>query len=245
MKFNSAVEAQAAREQLLRSGLAESVAPNFLYHLAIHLQAQDAEEGATFLGLPFVNGNLFSAFDGTIPEVELPSGNVTAGVDPLAAKDWALNSIKMPSVEAVQSMQSGQQPLTAAVIDTGVDYNHEDLIGAMWRDSSNPELVGYDFAHNVDKPFDVRHFDMAGCLKDKTCTSGETQNKFLTNPGHGTHCAGHVGAVANNSIGIRGIGGNVRVMALKFFYDDTDGDNAGQATMRLLSSPSITRSLTA
>jgi subtilisin family serine protease len=33
--------------------------------------------------------------------------------------------------------------------------------------------------------------------------------------------------VANNSIGIRGVGGNVQVMALKFFFDYTDGENAG------------------
>src|SRR6185503_17174173 len=107
-------------------------------------------------------------------------------------------------------------------------YNHEDLKGALWRDPSNPQIVGRDFAHNTDLPYDVLHFDLDGCMKDPACTSGETMGQYLTNPGHGTHCAGHVGAVANNSIGIQGVGGKVQVMALKFFYDYTDGAaNAG------------------
>src|SRR6185312_8318246 len=96
-----------------------NVAPNFRYHLAIHLQAKPVEHPDTFLALPFVGGDFKN--NPTQPMNEIP-GAVTPGVDPLAAKDWALQSIDMPSAEAVQSMQTGQ-PLIAAVIDTGVDYN--------------------------------------------------------------------------------------------------------------------------
>ncbi len=233
MKFNTPEEAQAAKAQLLQSKDVASVSPNYLFQLALHIDLQNvANNEDQFLALPFFGGDLnttASVVLGDLPEVSLPPTTVTAGVDPLTAKDWAIRTIRMPSVEAVASLQAGQ-PLVAAVIDTGVDYNHEDLSGAMWRDAQNPKVVGYDFVHKTDKPYDVRHFDIAGCLKDPACSAGD-ESKFLTNPGHGTHCAGHVGAVANNSVGIRGVGGNVQVMALKFFYDYTDGDNAGAGDM--------------
>ena len=201
------------------------MAPNFLYRLAVHLQAQEVAQGETFLALPFVNGSLF---DGAgIPEVQLP-GDVTAGVDPLAAKDWALGSIQMPSVEAVQSLQSGQ-PAAA-----GCCHRHGRRLQSRRSGRRNVarsfESARSSVTTSLITSTSLTTSDIStwqGCLKDKTCTSGETENQYLTNPGHGTHCAGHVGAVANNSLGIRGVGGNVQVMALKFFYDYTDGENAG------------------
>ncbi len=40
--------------------------------------------------------------------------------------------------------------------------------------------------------------------------------------GHGTHCAGTIGAVGNNSRGVAGVNWNVKIMGLKFF-DDAGG----------------------
>jgi thermitase len=231
MQFDSPEEAQAARAKLLLSKDVANVAPNFLYQLALHINLQsanDAPEENRFLALPYFGGDFLTSMEiaaSDLPDVALPPTHVVAGADPLVSQDWAMQNIRMPSVEAVNSLQTGK-PLIAAVIDTGVDYNHEDLSGAMWRNPANPQQVGYDFVHKVEKPYDVRHFDIDGCMKDAACRAGD-ESQFLTNPGHGTHCAGHVGAVANNSVGIRGVGGNVQVMALKFFYDYTDGANAG------------------
>jgi subtilisin family serine protease len=239
--FATSAEAAAARAKFLSQANVENVAPNFLYHAAISYHWREtghALPGATFLAAPFAEmfnrGVKFSTYswgnlwDGSVqlPDVMPAPQNVIDGVDPLTGSDWAMAKINMPSVDQVRGFQNSAAPVIAAVIDTGVDYNHEDLNGAMWRNPSNPDEVGYDFAHNNNKPFDIRHFDIDGCFKDDACKLGQGQGKFLTNPGHGTHCAGHVGAVANNSIGIRGVGGNVQVMALKFFYN-ADEPNAG------------------
>jgi subtilisin family serine protease len=240
LNFASPDQAIAARAKLLLQSNVENVAPNFLYHLAISYHFHDVARAMTYLAAPFaasfnLTGNQSAnqaagqPWDESIqvPDVQPAPENVVEGIDPLAGGDWAMGKIRMPSVDDVRGTQGSNTPIIAAVIDTGVDYNHEDLNGAMWRNPSNPQEAGYDFAHNSDKPFDIRHFDLDGCFKDDACKLGQDTGKFLTNPGHGTHCAGHVGAVANNSIGIRGVGGNVQVMALKFFYN-ADETNAGQ-----------------
>jgi thermitase len=223
LRFKSAAEANQAMARLQLSDDVLSVSPNHLYSLAVSYTSRDvtpAKAAQTFLAVPFLSLDAPAA----LPEVALPPAGVTVGADPLVAQDWAMTKIGMP--ESLDG--TGLKPVTAAVLDTGIDYNHEDLSGSMWRQEGKPQIVGYDFAQNNDRPFDVVHFDIEGCLKDVGCQMGWGQGKFLTNPGHGTHCAGHVSAVANNSLGIRGVGaGATQVMALKFFFDKEHA-NAGQ-----------------
>lgn len=82
-----------------------------------------------------------------------------------------------------------------AVVDTGIDYTNEDLKNHMWVNpyATLPGIYGYDFSDYDADPMD----------EDSS--------------GHGTHCAGTIGAVANNGKGIAGINSNVRLMALKIF----------------------------
>lgn len=86
-----------------------------------------------------------------------------------------------------------------AVVDTGVDYTHEDLKEHMWTNpySSLKGTYGYDFADNDSDPMDE------------------------DDDGHGTHCAGIISAVRDNETGIAGIS-EARIMALKIF--DKNGE---------------------
>lgn len=247
LSFSTVEEAIAARDRLLVSGEVLSVAPNLLYRPALHLAPHPATDSegdsraldedrtsSTFLAIPFVGtgrnprhprrpGHLEPLPMAGIPEVELPGLPGASGADPLIAQDWVIPAIHMDRIGSVMADPS----MIAAVIDTGVDYNHEDLIGAMWRKPGNPKEVGFDFAHNTATPYDRVHFDIQGCMNDFRCQLGLDQEKYLVNPGHGTHCAGHVAAVANNALGIRGMGAGARVMGIKFFYDVGEV-NAGQ-----------------
>ena len=83
---------------------------------------------------------------------------------------------------------TGLPEIIAAVIDTGVDYNHVDLADRILRDE-NGKVIGYDFANNDDDPYDDH--------------------------GHGTHVAGTIAATTNNGIGISGVTWNGKIMPLK------------------------------
>ena len=84
-------------------------------------------------------------------------------------------SLTKISCEPAWDISQGDD-IVVAVIDTGVDYNHPDISANMWDDGNGKH--GFDFSENTDDPLD----------------------SF----GHGTHCAGTIAAVLNNSVGIAG-----------------------------------------
>ncbi len=88
-----------------------------------------------------------------------------------------------------------------AVIDTGIQYNHEDLSTNMWDGSgAGFPKHGYDFVNSDNDPMDDN--------------------------GHGTHAAGTIGAVGNNGKGISGICWKAKLMALKALGADGTGTTA-------------------
>lgn len=121
--------------------------------------------------------------------------------------------------EEYKAVCPSPRPVIVAVIDTGVDYRHPDLIDHMWvnpgelaengvDDDKNgyiDDIHGWDFFHNDAS---VCHYletsDGLSVLPDD-------------NDNHGTHCAGIIAATANNGIGIAGVASNIdiRIMALK------------------------------
>lgn len=120
-------------------------------------------------------------------------------VDPMMNLTYGLDKIGAPTT---WSSWKGSKEMIVAVIDTGVDYNHEDLSFNMWR-NPNPtqgDLVGYDFVHNDGLPFDDH--------------------------GHGTHCSGTIGGVGGNGIGVSGVSQRVSIMGLKFLSAEGSGTSA-------------------
>lgn len=96
----------------------------------------------------------------------------------------------------------GSAEKVVAIVDTGVDYTHEDLKDNMWENTYQPDLKGehgFDFINGDDDPMDDN--------------------------GHGSHCAGIIGAKGGNGIGISGVNQNVKIMALKFL--DSEGSGWG------------------
>lgn len=156
------------------------------------------------------------------------AGSGGSGADPQFGNQWGMNQIGVK--EAWAGSGKGSDQVVVAVIDTGVDYTHEDLVDNMWRnpgeagalanngidDDGNgyvDDVVGWDFVSNDNKPY-----DFTTSVLDMLFGGG--------NPGHGTHCAGNVAARADNGKGVVGVAPNVKIMALRFLSEKGGGTTA-------------------
>ena len=102
-----------------------------------------------------------------------------------------------------------------AVIDTGVRTTHEDLAANMWR---NPGESGGGRETNGRDDDGNGYIDDVFGINARTGSGNPTDDN-----GHGTHCAGTIGAVGNNGVGITGVAWSVKIMALKFLASTGEG----------------------
>ncbi|MBE9250864.1 S8 family serine peptidase [Dolichospermum sp. LEGE 00240] len=128
-----------------------------------------------------------------------------AGVSPytdapnLGGNNWGADLIKAPT--AWNNGYTGQG-IIVAVLDTGVDYNHQDLKNNIW--SNAKEIAG----NGIDDDGNGYVDDVQGWNFDSS------NNNILDNNGHGTHVSGTI-AAENNSIGVTGIAYNSKIMPVK------------------------------
>ncbi len=122
------------------------------------------------------------------------------------------------------------QDMVIAIIDSGVDIDHEDLKANIWHNSKEVASNGVDDDHNgfVD---DVDGWNFAAhggqAKNDPRPLAWEDDGDSATNmegAEHGTHVAGLAAAVWNNAKGGSGImGKNVKIMAINVFGDSASG----------------------
>ncbi|WP_197705457.1 S8 family serine peptidase, partial [Dolichospermum compactum] len=108
-------------------------------------------------------------------------------------------------------IQTGNPNLVIGVIDTGVDYNHPDLVGNIW---TNPGEIAGDGIDNDNNGYidDVRGWDFA-----------YNDNNPSDVDGHGTHVSGTIAGKGNNGVGVTGVAWNAKIMPLKFLNDQGSG----------------------
>ena len=116
--------------------------------------------------------------------------------DPNFGKQWGLRYIN--AAEA-WDISTGKAEIFVAVIDSGIDYLHEDLAANIARDLDGN--LGFDAVNKDADPMDDH--------------------------GHGTHVAGIIGAVGNNGIGTTGVNWKVGLLAVKVLDSEIRGNDAG------------------
>lgn len=146
--------------------------------------------------------------------------------DSLIAEQWALNKIR--AFDAWDVTQ-GSDTVLLGIIDTGIDYNHPDLINKIFINKGETGLDnlgrdkrtngidddgngfiddyrGWDFTDRVGFPFDSTGGDYLGW-----------DNNPFDDQGHGTYIAGIAVAETNNRIGIAGTAPKIKVLNLRAF----------------------------
>lgn len=146
-----------------------------------------------------------------VPLPEVPPVEAEPGDDPLFESSWHLERIGAP--EAWQTT-FGERETLIAVVDSGVDYNHPDLVSAIWRNEADCDFDGEDDDQND--------------FIDDCVGWNFTEERSLPwdDNGHGTFIAGIIVGQHNNRLGGVGVCPGCSLLATRFLDSDGFGDDA-------------------
>ncbi|MFL6208333.1 MAG: S8 family serine peptidase, partial [Pyrinomonadaceae bacterium] len=145
----------------------------------------------------------------------------TTADDPRFTDQWALNNIGQAGgpagadIGAVSAWQTttGAPTTVIAVLDSGIDFTHPDLVNNRWN-NSREQANGRDDDHDgfVD---DLYGWDWV-----------TGSNQVADQNGHGTAVAGIIAAQGNNGVGISGVMWRASLMSLRVLDNTGTGDVA-------------------
>lgn len=147
--------------------------------------------------------------------------------DPKVDRIWSFNDADKNGVSVNAAYQahgtSATSTVIVAVVDTGVDYTHEDLKDVLWINEG--EIPG----NGIDDDGNGYIDDVNGINTLVRDSQGRATGNNKDTHSHGTHVSGTIGAKQNNGIGIAGIASNVKIMGIRTVpnsSDETDIDVA-------------------
>ena len=110
--------------------------------------------------------------------------------------------MKLPQAWVIEK---GDRSVVIAIIDSGIDYRHDDLAPKVWINPGEIPENGLDDDGNgyTDDVHGWDFTDAPNLQAEGDYIEGD--NEPIDESGHGTHVAGIAGAMPNNGIGIAGI----------------------------------------
>ncbi|HEA64852.1 MAG TPA: peptidase S8 [Candidatus Aminicenantes bacterium] len=164
------------------------------------------------------------------PDVEYAEPNYIAYVaetpnDPLFENQYALynpgsgppgspQGEERADIKATSAWEEtkGNDDIVIAILDTGVDYNHEDLAAKIWI--NQPEYNGENGIDDDGNGYidDIYGYDFVNDDGDPTDDNA-----------HGTHVAGIAAAETDNGEGIAGVAWNCKILPVKVMDDQGSG----------------------
>jgi subtilisin family serine protease len=133
--------------------------------------------------------------------------------DPAYGEQYSLSGTYGIRAPLAWDVTRGSTNRIVAVIDSGVDFTHEDLQESLWSNPGEIAGNGLDDDGNgyVD---DIRGYDFGSDAGDSDPTDEN---------GHGTHVAGIIAATGNNGLGVIGIAWNTAVIPVKCLDSQGNG----------------------
>ncbi len=126
---------------------------------------------------------------------------------------WSLADVQL---KEAWNVTKGSKDIVIAILDSGIDYTHQDLRNNIWINPNEIANNGVDDDGNgfID---DVYGWNFANNNSDP---------RTRTTSNHGSHVAGIIGGNRGDGQGIYGMAQNVKMMALKFIGENGSGSTS-------------------
>ena len=188
---------------LARPSLNPNLKRTYLLRFAPDAPLEDLR--AVYEQSPLIDAVEYNYLRPTLADAVVPN-------DPMYPEQWNLPLVRLPQAWAIEK---GDRNVVIAIIDSGIDYRHDDLAPKAWINPGEVPENGLDDDGNgyVDDVYGWDFTDAPNLQAEGDYLEGD--NEPIDEKGHGTHVAGIAGAMPDNGIGVAGVAWECPLMAIR------------------------------